>query len=106
MLSLLSPAEAATPTRALTCTGTPHLRCRVADLGVRSVEAAIGRPAAAAVVFPRPRPQASTAAVFSGNSPSKNQSNQEKSGQKYTHTTPIAAAGGGAVGPHPARDPV
>ena len=106
MLSLHSPAEAAPTMRALTRTGTQLLGGRVADPGVRSMEAAIGRPAAAAVVFPRPRPQASTVSVFRDNPLSKNQPSQEQSSQKYTHTIRIAAAGGGALGPHPARDPV
>jgi hypothetical protein len=106
MLSLILPAEAAPQARALTRTGTPLLRICVTDPSMRSLEAAIGRPAAAALVFPRPRPQASTASVFSDNPRSYNQPSQEKSSKKFAHTTRIAAAGGGAVGPHPARDPV
>jgi hypothetical protein len=124
MLSLLSPVKAAAQTRALTRTGTALMCDCVTDPGVRSLETAIGRPAAAAVVFARPRPQASTRpvlfanatgaagqAVFarpqlpSQNQPSLSQHNEIKSSQKYAHTTRIAAAGG-AKGPHPARDPV
>jgi hypothetical protein len=126
MLSLLSPVEAAAQARALTRTGTPLMWACVTDPGVRSSETATGRPAAAAVVFVRPRPQASTSsALFAKNAigaagqavfarpqlPSQNQPNlsqhiEIKSSQKYAHTTRIAAAGGGAKGPHPARDPV
>ena len=114
MLSLHSPAEAAPTMRALTRTGTQLLGGRVADPGVRSMEAAIGRPAAAAVVFPRPRPlsksQLSKSQLsenqLSENQFGENQPFQEQSSQKYAHTTRIGAAGGGAKGPHPARDPV
>jgi hypothetical protein len=125
MLSLLSPVEAAAQARALTRTGTPLMWACVTDPGVRSLETAIGRPAAAAVVFARPRPLASTRpvlfenateaagqAVFarpqlpSHNQPNLSQQNEIKSSQNYAHTTRIAAAGGGAKGPHPARDPV
>jgi len=100
MLSLISPVEAAPAMRALTRTGTSFLRGRAAVPGTRSMEAAIGRPAAAAVVFARRRPQASTGSVF------QNQSVQKQSSHKYIHATRIAAADGGGVGPHPARDPV
>lgn len=119
MLSLTSPAEAAPATRALTRTGTPLLRGAVASLDARSMEAAIGRPAATAVIYPRPRLAASPGsvlfadatnavgqAVFAGQQPSKNASSQQHSSQKYAHTTRITTAGGGGVGPHPARDPV
>ncbi len=109
MLSLTSPTEAAPAMRALTRTGTQLLGGCVADPGVRSMEAAIGRPAAAAVVFPRPRPLGKNQLSknqLSENQVSKNQPFQEQSSQKYAHTTRIAAAGGGAKGPHPARDPV
>jgi len=109
MLSLHSPAEAAPTMRALTRTGTQLLGGRVADPGVRSMEAAIGRPAAAAVVFPRPRPLSKSQlskSQLSENQFGENQPFQEQSSQKYAHTTRIGAAGGGAKGPHPARDPV
>jgi len=100
MLSLISPAEAAPSTRALTRTGTSVWRGCGAVPGARSVEAAIGRPAAAAVVFARPRPQASTGFVL------KSQPVQKQSSHNYTHATRVAIAFGGGVGPYPARDPV
>ena len=119
MLSLISPVEAAPPTRALIRTGTSFLCGRVAVPGARSVEAAIGRPAGAKVVFPRPRPQASTGFVPSANATHaagqaafaqkrtiQSQPTQRQSSQKYAHTTRLATADGGGVGPHPARDPV
>jgi len=125
MLSLLSPVEAAAQARALTRTGTPLMWECVTGPGVRSLETTTGRPAAAAVVFARPRPQASRRSVLFANAigavgqavsarpqlPSQNQPNLSQhdeinSSQKYAHTTRIAAAGGGAKGPHPARDPV
>jgi hypothetical protein len=124
MLSLLSLAEAAPQARMLTRTGTPLMWGCVTDPRVHSLEAAIGRPAAAAVVFVRPRPQASTRSILFANAtgaagqagfarpqlPTQNQplsqQNEVKSSQKYAHTTRIAAFSGGAKGPHPARDPV
>jgi hypothetical protein len=82
-----------------------------------------------AMVRPRPRPVAnvgafgyrdgngngnSTAAAFqstaaspaSPSQPSGPASELHNSCEKYAHTTRIAAASGGASGPHPARDPV
>jgi len=97
MLSLISPTEAASSTRALTRTGTSFWRGCGAVPGARSVEAAIGRPAAAAVVFARPRPQASRGFVLQS---------QKQSSHNYTHATRVAIAFDGEVGPHPARDPV
>ena len=125
MLSLLSPVEAAAQACALTRTGTPLMWSCVTDPGVRSLETVVGRPAAAAVVFARPRTQASRRSVLfanaigaagqavfarpqlpSQNQPHLSQHDEINSSQKYAHTTRIAAASGGAKGPHPARDPV
>ena len=119
MLSLTSPAEAAPATRALTRTGTPMLGGAVASLDVRSMETAIGRPAATAVIYARPRLWASPGsvlfadatnaagqAVFAGQQPSKNAPSQKESSHNYAQTTRMTITGGGGVGPHPARDPV
>ncbi len=110
MLSLTSPADAATATRALTRTGAWLLRDCAAGPSARSLEAAIGRPAAAALVFARPRPQASTGSVLFGNAThaagQADSARQQRPSQKYARTTRVATAGGGAMGPHPARDPV
>ena len=61
--------------------------------------------------FPRPRPRASWAADVSGQRRTAagrgmalGQPNPSK--QNYPYPTRIAAASGGAKGPHPARDPV
>jgi len=56
---------------------------------------------------PRPRPAASAGAFGSGSGSGNSQpSVLQMSCEKYAHTTRIAAASGGASGPHPARDPV
>jgi len=57
------------------------------------------------------RPQASASAVSFGNAAhaagqAKSALQQRTSQKKYARTTRIAALGGGALGPHPARDPV
>jgi hypothetical protein len=64
-----------------------------------------------AAAFPRPRPRAFWAAdVFgqsrtaSGHGMALGQPNPGK--QNYPYPTRIAAASGGTLGPHPARDPV
>jgi hypothetical protein len=48
----------------------------------------------------------STAACRARRQPSGMASELQNSCEKYAHTTRIAAASGGASGPHPARDPV
>jgi hypothetical protein len=66
----------------------------------------------AAVVFVRPRPQGSTKAALLGTGSqaallAKVAEQQHISKVNYAHTTRIAALKGcGALGPHPARDPV
>ena len=62
-------------------------------------------------IVARLRPQASTGAVFLGISAhvagQAKSASQQPTSQKYAYTmTRIAAFGGGALGPHPARDPV
>ncbi len=111
MLSLISPAEAAMPERARSRTGASLFGGSAAVSRVRLLETAAARTAAADVVFARPRPQASTGSVLFGNAThaagQAESARQQRTSQKYTaHTTRIAAAGGGALGPHPARDPV
>jgi hypothetical protein len=118
MLSLMSMADAAVPTavspaRARSRTGTlacarmPVPRCHVRELA--GPAKAIAQPAAAmAVVRPRERTmteifgngaQVAGLAMFAGQQPI--------SKVNYAHTTRIAALkGSGALGPHPARDPV
>jgi hypothetical protein len=111
MMSLISPAEAAMPERARFAAGASLFGGCAAVSRVRLPElAAVGTPAAD-VVLARPRPQASPGSVFFGSAThaagQPNSARQQRTSQKYAaHTTRIAAAGGGALGPHPARDPV
>ena len=55
-------------------------------------------------------PQPSTAAVHCGSGTTEPSQVEftwlQRATRKYTHTTRIAAADGGALGSHPARDPV
>jgi hypothetical protein len=69
-----------------------------------------------AVALPRPRPCAVSAAdvfghgraaAFQGPAAGQGQPSElQSTSEKYAHTTRIAAASGGALGPHSARDPV
>jgi hypothetical protein len=111
MLSLISPANV-TPVRARSRTGAAFQGGCPAETRLRVIEMAAVRTAAADEVFARPRPrlQASTGATLFGNAThaagQADSARQQRTSKKYTHTTRIAAAGGGALGPHPARDPV
>ncbi len=108
MLNLATPADAATPTHmpfrmgalfAGGCTAVPRLR---------ATGKAVAMAAAGAFAGPRPRPSAGS--VLFGNATHEarqaKSAGQQPISQKYAHTTRIAAAGGGALGSHPARDPV
>jgi hypothetical protein len=109
MLSLISPANV-TPVRAQSRTGAAFQGGSPAETRLRVIEMAAVRTSAADEVFARPRPQASTGATFFGNAThaagQADSARQQRTSKKYAHTTRIAAAGGGALGPHPARDPV
>jgi hypothetical protein len=77
----------------------------------RVPEMAVARLAAAGSAVTCLRPQARGGAGLSGRSAlAADQAKfafQQPTSQKYAHkTTQIAAAGGGALGSHPARDPV
>jgi hypothetical protein len=117
MLSMVSMADAAVsaaalPTRArsrkgtwLTCAHTPELRSHVTE----SADPAACASPAAASAFARPqgRPKAylfGTGAQVAGSVKIAGQ--QPISKVNYAHTTRVAALKGGALGPHPARDPV
>ena len=110
MLSLISPIEAAMPERARSRRGALLFGGCAAVPRVRLLETAAARTAAADVDLARPRPQASPESVFFGSAThaagQANSARQQRTSQKYAHTTRVAAAGGGAMGPHPARDPV
>lgn len=110
MLSLISPAEAAMPSCARSRMGASLLGGCAAVPRDLALETAVVRTAAADVFFARPRPQASEGSVLFGNAThapgQADSARQQRTSQKYAHTTRIATAGGGALGPHPARDPV
>jgi hypothetical protein len=108
MLSLATSADAATTTRMPFRMGALFVDGCTALPRVRATDTAVA--AAAEVVFADRRPRPGAGPVILGHA--THEARQEKSAwqqptsQKYAHTTRIAAAGGGALGPHPARDPV
>jgi hypothetical protein len=109
MLSLANSADAATTTRMPFRMGALFVGGCTALPRVRATDTVIAA-AAAEAVFADPHPRPVAGPVILGNA--THEARQEKSAwpqptsQKYAHTTRIAAAGGGALGPHPARDPV
>ncbi len=115
MLSHMWMADAA-PARALSRTGASFAGGCTAVPRERAIETApvrsdIVRTAAAATAVASLRPQARASAVLSGNAThaagqAKFVLQQRTSQKKYARTTRIAAAGGGALGSHPAWDPV
>jgi hypothetical protein len=110
MLSLISQADAAMPARARFRMGASLSGGCAATPRERAMETAVARSAAAEAVFAGLRPQPSAGPVLFGNATHEagqvSPAWQQRNSQKYAHTTRIAAAGGGALGPHPARDPV
>jgi hypothetical protein len=111
MLSHIYLADAATSARALSRTGASFGGSSAAAPRVRAIETAYAPDSAQAMVVAGPRPRASASAVLFGiGTPAAGQANvalqQRTSQKKHARTTRIAAAGGGALGPHPARDPV
>ena len=105
-------AAVAVPERAWIRKGASLLGYRMpAGASYRANEkAAVGTTAAEAAVVCL-RPQASTGAVRTATSAhvadQAKSTSQQPTSKKYAHTmTRIAAFGGGALGPHPARDPV
>ena len=109
MLSLANSAEAATTTRKPFRMGALFVGGAAALPRVRATDTAVAA-AAAGAVFADPHPRPGAGPVILGHA--SHEARQEKSAwqqptsPKYANTTRIAAAGGGAVGPHPARDPV
>ena len=110
MLSHISPADAVMPARARFRMGASLAGGCAAVLRERALEPAVARTAATEAVFAGLRPQPSTGPVLFGNATQAagqvSSAWQQRTSQKFAHTTRIAAAGGGALGPHPARDPV
>jgi hypothetical protein len=105
MLSLATPADAATTTHMPFRMGALFVSGCTALPRVRATDTA-----AAEAVFADPHPRPGAGPVIPGHA--THEARQEKSAwqqptsQKYANMTRIAAAGGGALGPHPARDPV
>ena len=108
MLSLISPAEAAMSACAQYPAGAFSAQPGAAVSRERATQPVFSAAAVLAVAGPRPRPRedarlcgdATQAAGLTTLVP------QPQSSQKNAHKTRVAAAGGGALGPHPARDPV
>ena len=110
MLSHIWTANDAMPTRARLRTGASFV-VGCAAVSRERAESVAASTAAAATVGAGLRPQARASAVSFGNAAhaagqAKSASQQRTSQKKYARTTRIAALGGGALGPHPARDPV
>ena len=108
MLSHIWTADAAIPARARSRTGASFVG-GCTTVSRRRAETAVTSRAAATSVVAGLRPQASAvslsnAAHAAGKANAASQ--QRISQKKYARTTRIAAIGGGALGPHPARDPV
>jgi hypothetical protein len=105
-------AVVVTPARARSRTGASlPWHCSPAVPRDRAPEPAVARMAAAESAVTCLRPQCRGAAGLSGRSAlAAGQAKfalQQPTSQKYAHkTTRIAAVGGGALGSHPARDPV
>lgn len=105
-------ADVAVPERAWIRKGASLLWDSVpAGPRYRANEKAAVRTTAAEAAVACLRPQASTGALLIGTSAhvadQAKPASQQPTSKKYAHTmTRIAAFGGGALGPHPARDPV
>jgi hypothetical protein len=112
MVTLISAASVAKRTRARSGLGASlPLHLGLAVRRDRAQEMATARTAAAAPAVTCLRPQTlSGAALFGKNASPASEAkfaSPQPTSQQYAHkTTRIAATGGGAMGPHPARDPV
>ncbi len=115
MLSHIWLADAAMPARALSRTGASFVggctavpRERAIETEPARTEAA--RTAAVATLVAGLRPQACAGTVLFGTAThaasQANVASQASSQKKYARKTRIATAGGGAMGPQPAWDPV
>ena len=110
MLSHIWLADVAMPARARSRTGASFVG-GCAAVSRERAETAVASTVAAATAVASPRPRASASAVIFGNAAhaagqAKVALQQRTSQKKYARTTRIAAQGGGALGPHPAWDPV
>ena len=108
MLSPNSPAQAAMPVCAQYPAGASSMQPAVAVAHERSQQPVFAAAAYAAAVGPRPRVRAG-AQLFGNATHAVGETilvPQQRTSQKFAHKARIAAVGGGAWGPHPARDPV
>ena len=112
MLSLITTADVAVPERVRIRAGASLLWTSAPAVPRdRGPERAAVCLAAAGQAIASPRPQASTGAALLGNGAhaagQAKSASQQPTSKKFAYTmTRIATTGGGAVGPHPARDPV
>ena len=108
MLSLISPADAAMPVCAQYPAGALIVQQVAAVVHERACQPVFAAAAFGAAAGPRPRGR--EGAALSGNATHAAGETifvpQQPTSQKFAHKTRIAAVGGGALGPHPARDPV
>jgi len=109
MLNAVTPAEAASA-HARFGMGASFPWGSPATPRDRAENAAVVRKAAVGPAVPGPRPRALRAAFSGTSSQAAHQAKvalQQPTSQQYANkTTRIATLGGGAVGPHPGRDPV
>ena len=110
MLSHIWLANVAMPARARSRTGASFVG-GCAAVSRERAETTVASTAAAATVAAGPRPRASASVELLGNAAhaagqAKVALQQRTSQKKYARTTRIAALGSGALGPHPAWDPV
>jgi hypothetical protein len=108
MLSLATSADAATTTRMPFRMGALFVSGCTALPRVRATDTAVAAAAEAVFADRHPRPGAGPVILGRATHEARQEKSawQQPTSQKYAHTTRIAAAGGGALGPHPARDPV
>ena len=108
MLSLISPAKAAMPVCAQYPAGAFIAQAGAAVSHERATQPVFSAAALPAVAGPRPRPREDARLFGHATQPAGEMIlvPQPQSTQNYATKTRIAAAGGGAQGPHPARDPV
>ncbi|HVB41529.1 MAG TPA: hypothetical protein VNF47_02330 [Streptosporangiaceae bacterium] len=104
-MSLISNDDVLAPMRMPSSPGALLTCGSVAVPRVRTQEFAM--TGATVPVLASARPQSST--FFGNGAQAAGQvefARQQRISPKYAHTTRIAPIGGGAMGPHPARDPV
>ncbi len=107
MISPNTPADAAMPVGAQYPVGASIVR-RLAAVTRERAQQPVFAAANAAVAGPRPRAREGAVLLGCATQAAGETilASQQRTSQKFAHKTRIAAVGGGALGPHPARDPV